>query len=46
MIQDEGLRGEILREAKRGRELLRVDEDIVSQAKGGQLRDPALEFPA
>ena len=44
MIEDERLGGEILGEAEGRLELLRVDEDVVGQAVGGELRDAALEI--
>ena len=46
MIEDEGLLREILRQTDGGLELLRVDQDVVGQTEGGQLRDAALEILA
>ena len=46
MVEDEGLRREMLRQADRGLELPGVDQDIEGQPKALELGDPALEILA
>ena len=44
VIEDEGLLWEVFRQADGRLELLRINQDIVSQSMGMELRDPALEI--